>query len=151
MNYGHNYYKLSNCVYTTIRKSKKPNQKIGFIDSEYLTEYFQKHLIHHAVILRIDRVILDDLPESILIMDCLFPNSNINSRLKCYELFQSFYMNKIDFSKQKFYLFLLMKIKPIKIDSFLYNTFRKMREIERFTKPVKNKSRMRKLEMVFKL
>ncbi|MBY9006275.1 MAG: hypothetical protein KGD63_05920 [Candidatus Lokiarchaeota archaeon] len=127
MNYGHNYYKLSNRVYTTIRKSKKPYQKLGFIESEYLTEHFRRKLKHHAIILRIDRVILDDLPESILIMDCLFPQSNIDSRLKCYELFQSFYINEIDFSKQKFYLFLLMKINPLKIDSFLFQTFKKIR------------------------
>jgi len=116
MNYSHHYYKLGNRVYTTIRKSKKPNQKVGTIE----LEYFNNILIHKVEILRIERVILDKLNESLLIMDCLYPNSKIDSRENCYELFKSFYVNEIDFSTQIFYLFLLKKVKnEIKIGNFI--------------------------------
>jgi len=105
MNYSHNYYKLNNKVYTTIRKSKKSKKK-GTIEKEYVND----KLHHTSLILNIETVILDEIPESVLIMDCLYPNSEIDSREKCYELFQSFYIKKINFSKQKWYLFLMYSI-----------------------------------------
>lgn len=114
MKYTHAYYKLVNQVYTTIRKTKRKKQEVGSIETEKVNNVFW----HKAIILHIDMVKLSELPLGILLMDCIYPNSKIETRNDCYNLFQSFYKKEIDFENQNFYLFILKKT-PGKIQTWL--------------------------------
>lgn len=106
MNYSHLYSKLKhNELYTTIRKSCLV--KVGDIEDET----YDHQLLHCAKVLRVDKVKLSQLPTSVLIMDCHYEGNNINNRFDCYQLFQSFYYNKIDFRFDDFYIILLKKVK----------------------------------------
>lgn len=102
LNFSHKYAKLEGRIYTTIRKRKIAN--IGDI----IAINIRKRFDHYAKVLNIERVKLSNLPDSILLLDC-FCNNNIKTREDCYKLFQSFYRNIIDFEKQTWYLYLLLK------------------------------------------
>lgn len=105
MKYTHPYYKLGNKIYTTIRKSKKKEQVIGFVEKEISGNSF-----HRAVILHIGKIHLKQVQIGFLLVDCLYPNSNIKSRKDCYDLFQSFYKNPIDFKTQVWFLFIMKRL-----------------------------------------
>ena len=97
MIYSHNYSKLGNKVYTTIRRYSKG--KIGDI----ITEIYPNGT-HRARVFDIKRETLDRLSLPFLNEDTdLFFRKNI------YRLFQSFYKKPIDFEKEKFYIYYLRK------------------------------------------
>ena len=98
MKYSHNYKKLGDCIYSTIRRYKKGN--VGDI----IIENHPKG-IHKAKIIREKRNTLDNLPIELLQRD-----TDLETREDIYELFQSFYRTPIDFNNEKFYIYWLEKI-----------------------------------------
>ena len=106
MNYRHQYFKLQSKIYTTIRKSKKQFKK-----GQVIIACFRNIQQHVAKINYIQEVKLAQIHTGFLLLDCLYPNSKIITRYDCYELFQSFYENPIDFQNQKFHLFLMERLK----------------------------------------
>ena len=103
MNYSHKYLKLDNRIYTTIRRYRKPYQKIGCIEDEC----YNGCILHQAKIIGIQKARLSQIPVAFLILDCKFENSEINHRRDCYDLIQSFYNKEIKFSEEKFFIFLM--------------------------------------------
>jgi len=97
MKYSHDYKKLNNMVYTTIRRYKKA--KIG--DKIMETYPSGKHL---AFVVAESRFTLDELPLSLLQND-----TDIEEWEDIFKLFQSFYPKPIDIYKDKFYVYVLCK------------------------------------------
>jgi len=106
MNYSHQYFKLHSKFYTTIRKSKKKHKKGNVVIAS-----FRNIRLHVAKINYIQEVKLAQIHTGFLLLDCLYPNSKIITRYDCYALFQSFYEDPIDFQNQKFYLFLMERLR----------------------------------------
>ena len=98
MKYSHDYPKLKNDYYTTIRRYHKGN-----IDSLILETYPSGK--HYAKIWRILRRTLDSISIDLLIAD-----TGLENRKEIYDLFQSFYKKPIDFANEKFYLYYIKKV-----------------------------------------
>jgi hypothetical protein len=99
-----------------VRKSKKSDQTEGKVEQEVVKGVFK----HYSIIISVDSVKLPEIPTGFLIMD--YPGASIKNREDCYSLFQSFYQSKIDFEKQQWYLFILIK-SPIKKESETLNNY----------------------------
>lgn len=112
MNFSHTYYKLANKIFSTIRR--KTGLSYGEIEPITLRQEFQ----FRARVLHISDVIITDLPEGFLLLDCLYPNSEIIDKKDCIKLIQSFYRNKIDFEHEAFKLIILLRLDS-KITDFI--------------------------------
>lgn len=98
MNYKHNYTKLDNNIYTTIRRRKNGN--VGDI----ITEKCPKGS-YRAKIIGLERNTLNNLS-----LEFLQRDTDLSNRTEIYRLFQSFYRNPIDFENEKFWIYTMEKI-----------------------------------------
>ena len=98
MKYSHNYSKLDNTIYTTIRRYHKGN-----VGNLILETYPAGS--HYAKIIKIERKSLDAISLMVLKLD-----TDLNNRTQIYDLFQSFYQKPIDFANEKFYLYYIKKV-----------------------------------------
>ena len=99
MKYSYNYEKLEHDIYTTIRRYKKAN--IG----DRIREYYPLGS-HIAIVLAESRFSLNDLP-----LDVLLNDTDCETFNQVVKLFQSFYKKPIDIYKDKFYVYVLGRVK----------------------------------------
>ena len=99
MKYSHNYKKLEHDIYTTIRRYKKAN--VG----DTIREDYPSGS-HIAIVLAESRFSLNDLPLEVLLNDTDCKTFN-----QVFNLFQSFYKKPIDFYKDKFYVYVLGRVR----------------------------------------
>ena len=99
MKYTHNYSKLQNEGYTTIRRYNK-----GYKVGDIITEIYPNGK-HQAKIIKIERQTLDRL-----FICFLEEDTDLLFREDIYKLFQSFYKKPIDFENEKFYIYYLERI-----------------------------------------
>jgi len=103
MNFKHNYEKLKNNVFTTIRRHDKPEYKVGNIEPIELQEKF---LFNAEIIFKRKRF-LYKIPTSILVADT-WPFAK--NRFEALDLIQSFYETPIKIYKERFVFLTLKKI-----------------------------------------
>lgn len=100
MKYSHDYSKLKEDEYTTIRRY--PKGKVGDVKLE---DYPVGK--HWAKIMGIDRKSLVQIP-----LELLQKDTDLETRTEIYALFQSFYRKKINPYKDKWYIYNMKKVKP---------------------------------------
>ena len=98
MKYSHNYNKLNDIVYTTIRRYKKA--KVG----DKIRETYPSGT-HLAFVVAESRFSLDELPLSLLQKD-----TDLEEWEDIFKLFQSFYKKPIDIYNDNFYLYVLVRL-----------------------------------------
>ena len=103
MNFKHNYEKLKNNVFTTIRRHDKPEYKVGNIEPIELKERF---LFNAEIIFKRKRF-LYKIPTLILVADT-WPFAK--NRSEALDLIQSFYETPIKIYKERFVFLTLKKI-----------------------------------------
>lgn len=107
MKFSHDYLKLEDNIYTTIRRYKKGNIGDFIVDKS-------PNIYNRSKIIRIKRNSLDNLPLDLLQRDTTYKDNGIiikyQTRKEIYELFQSFYKKPIDFKNEKFYIYWMEKI-----------------------------------------
>ena len=99
MKYTHNYKKLNKEKYTTIRRYNK-----GYKVGDVITEIYPNGS-HKVRIADIKRETINNMSFQLLFLD-----TDCITRDGVRKLFQSFYGKKIDFDKEKFYIFYMEKI-----------------------------------------
>jgi len=103
MRYSKHYSKLDEDEYTTIRRYKK-KRRVGKVEEE--TVNF--HVIHRAMIKRIERKTFNNIPLKLLLKD-----TDCKTREEAFLLIDGFYMKPIDKKKEKLYIFYMKKVNKI--------------------------------------
>lgn len=116
--FTHLYDKLFGRLFTTIRRRVKVKPR------DYVKIQLNEIVMRPKYrVISIDEVIIDRLPTSLLLFDCMNRDIPIRTRFDCYKLFSSFYVKPIDFKRDIFYLILLERVKENgKEGNPVYNT-----------------------------
>ena len=95
MRYSHDYKKLKENRYTTIRRYKK-----GKVGDKVLEEYPSGR--HFSIIYQIKRMTINEMPLNLIQKD-----GDVKTRHEFINLLNSFYRTPIDFLNEKIYVYFL--------------------------------------------
>jgi len=103
MNFSHNYYKLQNKIFTTIRKELI---KEGTIEPITL----KRKYLFDAKVISCDPINIDEAYYPFLLVDTMNDEIPIKTMDDIEDLFQSFYKKIIDFETQVWYVIVFLRV-----------------------------------------